>query len=248
MREKRIEVILEKLKENGIISTLELTEELNVTEMTIRRDLKYMEDRKMLVRIHGGAKSTGKIQQEKLYHDRKVKYMSEKEYIAKIAAKLIQDNETIFISPGTTAEKIPEFIKAKNVIVVTNSYSIIAKYSNLDLEFIITGGRLRKETEAIIPNYFIDSISKINVDKCFIGANGVSGNKVTISNYDEGLIQQIVLENAKERFLLLDSSKFNREAFYSFFKVEDLDGIITDGNLKPDIMKDYKKITKIINI
>ena len=144
MREKRIEVILEKLKEKGIISTLELTEELNVTEMTIRRDLKYMEDKKMLVRIHGGAKSSEKIQQEKLYHDRKVKYMKEKEYIAKIAARTVQDNETIFISPGTTAERVPEFIKSKNVTVVTNSYSIIAKYSNLDIDFIITGGRLRK--------------------------------------------------------------------------------------------------------
>ena len=248
MKDQRIEVILSKVKEKGIVSTLELTEELNVTEMTIRRDLKYLEDKKMLIRIHGGAKSIKKIQQEKLYDDRKIKYMKEKEHISKIAASYIQDGETVFIAPGTTTERIPEFIKAKNVTVVTNSYSVMVKYSHLDLDFIVTGGRLRRKTEAIIPDYFLDSISKINVDKCFIGANGVSGNKVTISNYDEGLIQQIVLENAKERFLLLDSSKFNREAFYSFFKVEDLDGIITDGNLRQDIMKEYKKITKIINI
>ena len=247
MREKRIEVILEKLKDNGIISTLELTEELNVTEMTIRRDLKYMEDRKMLIRIHGGAKSTGNIQQEKLYHDRKVKYMNEKEYIAKIAAKLIQDNETIFISPGTTAEKIPEFIKAKNVIIVTNSYSIIAKYSSLDLEFIVTGGKLRKETEAIIPNYFIDSISKINVDKCFIGANGISENKITISNYDEGLIQKMILDNAKENYLLIDSSKFGKEALYTFAKTDELTGRITDKKLDTEILKEYRKRAKIIN-
>lgn len=247
MREKRIEVILEKLKEKGIISTLELTEELSVTEMTIRRDLKYMEDKKMLVRIHGGAKSSEKIQQEKLYHDRKVKYMKEKEYIAKIAASSVQDNETIFISPGTTAERVPEFIKSKNVTVVTNSYSIIAKYSNLDLDFIITGGRLRKETEAIVPNYFIDSIGKINVDKCFIGANGISGNKITISNYDEGLIQKIILDNAKESYLLIDSSKFSREALYTFAKTDELTGIITDKKLDIEILKEYKKRVKIIN-
>lgn len=113
MKDQRIEVILSKVKEKGIVSTLELTEELNVTEMTIRRDLKYLEDKKLLIRIHGGAKSIKKIQQEKLYDDRKVKYMKEKEHIAKIAASYIQDGETVFIAPGTTTERIPEFIKDK---------------------------------------------------------------------------------------------------------------------------------------
>ena len=150
MKDQRIEVILSKVKEKGIVSTLELTEELNVTEMTIRRDLKYLEDKKLLIRIHGGAKSIKKIQQEKLYDDRKVKYMKEKEHIAKIAASYIQDGETVFIAPGTTTERIPEFIKAKNVTVVTNSYSVMVKYSHLDLDFIVTGGRLRRKTEAII--------------------------------------------------------------------------------------------------
>ena len=173
--------------------------------------------------------------------------MKEKEYIAKIAARTVQDNETIFISPGTTAERVPEFIKSKNVTVVTNSYSIIAKYSNLDIDFIITGGRLRKETEAIIPNYFIDSISKINVDKCFIGANGINGDKITISNYDEGLIQKIILDNAKESYLLIDSSKFSREALYTFAKTDELTGIITDKKLDTEILKEYKKRVKIIN-
>lgn len=248
VKDQRIEVILDRLKKKGIVSTLELTEELSVTEMTIRRDLKYLEDKKLLIRIHGGAKSIKKIQQEKLYGDRKIKYMKEKEYIAKIAAKSIQDNETIFIAPGTTTERIPEFIKAKNVTIVTNSYSIIAKYSNLDLDIIVAGGRLRRETEAIIGDYFLDSIGKLNVDKCFIGANGINGNKVTISNYDEGLIQKIVIENAKEKYLLLDSSKFNKEAFYSFSSLDILDGIITDKNLKQDIIKEYRSVVKIINI
>ena len=247
MKDQRIEVILSKVKEKGIVSTLELTEELNVTEMTIRRDLKYLEDKKLLIRIHGGAKSIKKIQQEKLYDDRKVKYMKEKEHIAKIAASYIQDGETVFIAPGTTTERIPEFIKAKNVTVVTNSYSVMVKYSHLDLDFIVTGGRLRRKTEAIIPDYFLDSISKINVDKCFIGANGISENKITISNYDEGLIQKMILDNAKENYLLIDSSKFGKEALYTFAKTDELTGIITDKKLDTEILKEYRKRAKIIN-
>ena len=248
MREIRIELILGKLKEKGIVSTIELKEELNVAEMTIRRDLKYMEDKNMLVRIHGGAKSIVKIQQEKLYNDRKIKYEGEKDYISKLAAALVEDNETIFIAPGTTTEKIPEFIKAKNITVVTNSYSIIAEYSELDMDFIITGGKYRKETKAIVPSYFLETISKINVDKCFVGANGVSGNKLTISNYEEGLIQKVILDNAKEKFLLIDSSKFGKEAFYTFEETKNLNAIITDKNLEEGILKGYKKITRIINI
>lgn len=180
--------------------------------------------------------------------ERTEKNIEAKKYAAEIAAGIIEEGDVVYIGPGTTTERILDYIGNREITVVTNSLSIITKYyNNLKIKMMILGGMVRKDSEAITPDYFLESIRKINVDKCFVGTNGISETKITTSTFGEGLVEEVLLNNSKQRYVVTDSSKFNKEAIYSFLNPEILTAIITDNKLGKKELNRYKKIYNIID-
>ena len=112
IREQRHEIILQALDKFGIIKVTDLTEKLKTTEMTIRRDLRFLEEKGLLIRIHGGARSLEGAKFEELSPNEKRNInIDNKIEVAKIAASLVKNNDNIYIGPGTTTEHIPDYIK-----------------------------------------------------------------------------------------------------------------------------------------
>lgn len=249
LREQRHEIILEALDKFGIIKVTDLTEKLKATEMTIRRDLRFLEEKSLLIRIHGGARSLDGAKFEELSPNEKRNInIDNKIEVAKIAASLVKNNDNIYIGPGTTTEHISDHIKSSNVKIITNCLSIFEKCKdNEQFEVILVGGRLRHKTNTFVGSFANEILNRIRVNKTFIGANGISENNIMTSNEEEGESQKIMLSNSIERYLVCDHTKFEKEDFYTLYKLDDITAIVTESNLDNDLKDKYSKYCKIIH-
>lgn len=248
MKSMRKDKIMEIILKKKFVTIKELSETLNVVPITIRRDLESLANEGKLVKIHGGAKLQNYVESEFAYIEKKEKNELEKIEIAKKAASIITNNDIIYIGPGTTTERIPEYLENKNVTIITNSMVIIQKYANFpNIELIILGGIFKKRSKAILPYLFENFANIINVNKAFIGTNGIFENKVTYSDISEGKIEEIMINNSIENYILLDHSKFDKKSFFTFDSNNKVLNLITDSKTNKETILKYSKFFNILD-
>ncbi len=240
--EERHELINSILNEEGSIKVTELSEQLKVSEATIRRDLQEMEEKKLLRRTHGGAIKMENNNFEPAFVDKENTNHEDKVKIAKYAAKLINDGDTIILDSGTTTLEIARNLTAKNVTVITNSIDIAAELTNKeDIELIVTGGILRTSTRAMVGSIAVNIFEKFKVNKLFLGANGISvEDGITTPNYTEALTKTSMISSAKKIFIVADSSKFENTCFSKICDIDKVTSIITSGEVYEDIIEKLK--------
>ena len=248
MKESRHKVILQELDQTGVVSVKNLKELLNVTDMTIRRDLIDLEKQGLLIRVHGGAHKKVKDSLNEASHSEKTMLnIEEKKLIAKKCADLIAEGDTVFIGSGTTTDFIGDYLEGKNISIVTNSLPIFEKlkdYPNFDL--ILIGGRYRVKTQTFVGQFANKLLRKIKVSKAFIGVNGIDAHNVTTANEEEGNGNAIILNNAIEKYIVADNSKFDSYSFYSFYRLDNIDAIVTDDHISPKVRAKYSSYTKVL--
>lgn len=248
MKENRHLKILQELDRTGIVSIKELTTLLGVTDMTIRRDLIELEKQDLLVRVHGGAHR--KIRNginEASHTEKNMLNIDEKKEIAQKCAQLIENGDTVFIGSGTTTDFIGDYLEGKEISIVTNSLPIFEKlkdYPNFDI--ILVGGRYRVKTQTFVGQFANTLLQEIKVSKAFIGVNGIDGHSVTTANEEEGNGNAIILNNAIEKYIVADNSKFDSYSFYTFYKMDDLSAVITDNRISKKVKEKYNTYTKIL--
>lgn len=253
MKERRHEKILELLDQNSVVRVSELVDILDVTEMTIRRDLQELENDELLIRIHGGARKaeleTITPSNLELSHRQKREIsLTEKQQIARNIANNIFENETVFLGSGTTIELVHDYLTINRAKIITNSIYVFDKFKYDErYELILTGGSYRSITGSFTGTIANDFLSTINVQKAFIGVNTLNNYSMFNANEDEGVIQRTILNNAREKFIIADNSKFNKLDFYQFYDIRDADYLITDNQLPQDLEEYYSKWIKIIN-
>ncbi|WP_114603670.1 DeoR/GlpR family DNA-binding transcription regulator [Staphylococcus sp. EZ-P03] len=247
LKEARHQKILKSLKENGSVSVSELSDAMNVAPMTIRRDLKELENKALLVRVHGGAVLMHTFYNELANDEKKALHSDKKRMIAEKASRLIQNEDTIFIGSGTTNEAIFPFIKHMHLRIITNSLYIFEQYEALEhMDIVLIGGRYRKKTGSFIGQLANTMLEQLHIDKAFIGVNGISDNDATTANEEEGKANEIVLNRSTKKYLVSDSSKFNTRAFSVFYKLDAIDAIITDDAMTQPLTQKYSTITEIL--
>ncbi|WP_276202772.1 DeoR/GlpR family DNA-binding transcription regulator [Atopococcus tabaci] len=234
---------------HGIIGVADLTTELGVTEMTIRRDLKELEEEGLIQRIHGGAKLPKNLSKKELSHSEKQEInTSEKIYIAKQIASLIESDDTIFLGPGTTIEMVYDYLQVTPMRVVTNSIHVFNKFNQSNMyDLILIGGSYRERTGAFVGSIANQALSKLRVRKAFIGVNGINHNNLFTSNEEEGTTQSIIMDNAQETYIVADHSKIAKEDFFSFYDLDKTTAIITDENLTTVQKQVLEQYTRVIN-
>ncbi|URZ03643.1 DeoR/GlpR family DNA-binding transcription regulator [Clostridium felsineum] len=252
LKEERLQKILDMVDENNIIKITDINEKLGVTEITIRRDLKILEERGFIKRIYGGAKKVQKSAKDnfkELSSNEKRKINIElKKHIAKIAAGMVEENDIIYIGPGTTNELIYDYINVSYAKVITNSMPVFLRFKDDSrFEVILVGGRYRKRTDVFVGSFTNDILKSMRVKTAFVGTNGICDNNITTSNEEEGACQKIILDNAMEKYVLSDSTKIGKEDFFGFYNLEDITAIITDEVISEDLKEKYQKRVKIIN-
>lgn len=248
LKEERHFFIINELKNNKIIQVSDIKDKLGVTEMTIRRDLKELEDQGILRRIHGGATSVDLLSTKEFSHNEKTKRnIKEKQEIAQKIAGMIEDNETIFLGPGSTIELVSEYIGDKKCKVVTNSLYLFNRLNNKHFKnLILIGGSFRANTGAFVGSFATGTVRKLRFKRAFIGVNGINGDKVFTYSEDEGEIQKIALDNAQLRYIVADHTKVGREDFFSFYNLDEVNAVISDSAIDDRSVSDIETYTKLL--
>ncbi len=212
------------------VTVQELTERLEVSEVTIRKDLTILEEMGKIVRTRGGALLAEDRAEMRDIHIRREEHRDEKQRIASRARGFISEEDTIFIDAGTTLTLLALQIVEMNLRVVTDSLdamNVLADAPGISL--ISIGGNYRKDAGSFIGATAIETLGDLQIGSCFVGATGFSAAGVFSSqNIIESQMKSKVLEVSKRRIILADSSKFNKDAFSVFARPSDVDIVITD--------------------
>ena len=247
LKEERQKIILDKLKENDIIQVSQMTDLLDVTDMTIRRDLKELEDKNLLVRIHGGASKVEKARSREFSNEEKLLQNKDlKIEIAKKINEIMAPDQNIFLGAGSTIEYVSEFIGEKKLNIFTNSLYLFRKLVFLDnVNIKLIGGEFRRVTGAFVGPLSLDLVAKMRFNQAFIGVNGVNKGKAYTYSPEEGILQKMILDNSFDRYLVADSSKLGYEDLYHFYNIEDA-RFITDSKITPDQASEIEKYSEIV--
>ncbi len=163
---------------------MEFVEGLNVSDMTVRRDLIELENKGILTKIHGGARSNSTFQYKEISHKEKhTRQIAEKRFIAKKAASLIEDGDTLFFGPGTTVELLAE-VNHHTLTIITNClpvYKILLEKQTAPFGVYLIGGEMRPCTEAFVGEMAIAMLEKLRFSKMFFSSNAVNKGAVMTS-------------------------------------------------------------------
>lgn len=231
-KSERLAEISRLVHKKGTIRIADIVQSLNVTDMTVRRDLAELEEQGILTKIHGGARSNKAFQYREFSHEEKhVQHIEEKRFIAKKAADLIEEGDTIFLGPGTTVEALAEEISNQKLTVITNClpvFNILLPKKTETFQVFLLGGEMRLVTSAFIGEITNTILEKMRFSKAFFSANAVKGRDVMTSTFEEAYTQQLAIKHSIEKYLLLDSSKIGKDDFTVFSDLTELTAVVTD--------------------
>lgn len=232
----RRNAIKERLQECKSVTITDLAARLDVTKETIRRDLKVMEEQGELIRTHGGAYILDGVQNELEISTRQVTCMEEKKRIAEKCTGLIRTGEILFLDNSSTAWEIARTLVDRKVTVLTNSLEIANILSaSSEAHLILIGGAYSDSTKSFVGEGSIRALHQYFVDKAFISSRSVSiAHGISDTNDMAASMHRIMLEHAKEKYLVVDHSKLDFDAFSWVGPVSQLDGIVCDREFSPE--------------
>jgi len=228
----RHEEILKILSRLRTISVQELTSRLNVSEVTIRKDLNTLEEMGFILRSHGSARLAENSSTLRTLNTRKTVNIEQKTKIGQKAKSLLREEDTIYIDAGSTCRFLAQEIKDMSIRVITNSIdvmNILAEEPGISL--VSLGGNYRKEAGSFLGPITIESLKNFQIETCFLGTTGIlSRGTFSAQNIMESQLKQQVLSVSGRRIILGDSTKLGRSAFSVFARSTDIDILISDSS------------------
>lgn len=219
------------IREAKTVRNEELLNRFNISIQTLRRDLKTLEDQGTITKVYGGViynEPQDALRNVDSYETRSTSFIEEKEYIGKLAAKMVKDNDVIFIDSGTTAYRMLHYMQdLKNVTVISHCLDVMQVLRNMPhLNGICAGGTLLHEAGS----FLIDtSFYPYNYNKAFISTVGISIAKgLTNTVMQEGYMKSHAISQANRVYLLADHSKFDVIGYNHFADLSNINVIITD--------------------
>ncbi|MEG1687231.1 MAG: DeoR/GlpR family DNA-binding transcription regulator [Angelakisella sp.] len=228
--------ILQLLEQTGSVCVNSLAEELTISPLTVRRDLDYFEKMGVVERFHGGAALKTKLQSDNIFSS---VYTLHKHAIARRAAQLVSDGDTIFINTSSTALLMLGYITAKMVTVITNNGKAIFCDTRDDMILLLTGGELRAPKEAMVGEFALNNLNRVMASKCFLGCSGLTLEEgMTTAVLQEVAVNELMLTRVTgARYLLADHSKIGRKHSFMSGAVEQISCLITDTDADKSILR-----------
>lgn len=235
-KEERQSIILELLIQHNSILVTDLATHLNVSSVTIRKDLTDLEREKKLYRNHGKAILIDPYIDNRNVSEKEKLYVEEKKLIGMKAASLITPKDSILIASGTTMHALARsIVPADELTVITASMevsNILASEKNIYI--IQLGGILRHSSLSVVGKYAENILADFSCSKLFIGVDGIDLDfGITTTNMMEASLNRVMMQTAQKTIVLADSSKFGRRGFSKIADMEDVDHIITDSRILP---------------
>jgi DeoR family galactitol utilization operon repressor len=228
----REKIILDRLSAEGSVSVGALARDLGLSEVTIRGDLKTLEEKGWVNRKRGGAAAA--MHRDIL--ERQRIFAAEKNAIARSAADLVHDGDVIMIEAGTTTALIARYLSGKRDIHIVTNSTLVFSYARLNpnLQITMTGGEFRRPTESLVGPIALETIGRLNVRLAFVGTDGFTLERGMTTHLMEGAeIVKAMKAHAQKTVLVADSSKYGKTGFTSVLPLSAMDLILTDSNLAP---------------
>ncbi len=229
------------LELHGKVEIDELAEQLQVSQMTIRRDLTQLEAENQVIRTPGGAVPQKALIRETPYARKEIEHLQAKRNIAQKAISLIESDSTILLDSGTTTLEVARLLKERSdLTIITNDIKIAAELVHSSVTCIVTGGEVQSEVGALYGSQAQTLIQSIHVDLFLLGAHAVDATAgVMAPTLEKAKMKQLMIEAARETWLLCDSSKFEQKAFAHVSQLDKVAGIITDSTLSASELEHY---------
>ena len=243
--EMRRDAIVQLVNEKGSVRFSQIKEAFpNVSEMTLRTDLKALDEEKKILRVHGGARSVQVIIGTDGFLNRKsVHNISEKQEIARKALTLLHPDTTIFLDSGSTTTAFARLIAAGSYLIYTTGLSCATELANLSKPTVmLPGGKLNRYSQSVFGYSAIRELERVNFDQAFLGVTGFHpsvGFSCGIS--DEALLKETAIRQSGQVIALMDSSKIDVKCSFSFCRLSDIDVVVSDGKLPEEFLDECRK-------
>lgn len=231
---KRHQFILERLKDKGQITIPELIGLTQVSGVTIRKDLKFLEDKGLIFITRGGASLTNPYTVDRPIYEKAAINSEQKKKIAQTALKLIGQNDAIIIGSGTTAFELAHHLHPiKPLTVITPAIKVTMELCNRpNVEVLQLGGLIRPNSSSVAGSYAEYMLDRVSCGVLFIGVDGIDLDfGFSISNLTEANINQKMINTAQIIVVLADSSKFGKRGIGKICELEQVQYIVTDGGV-----------------
>lgn len=240
MLNKRQNKILKILGENYQTPVNKLSEILEVSSVTIRQDLNFLEDEGLLKRVHGGAvlkDADDLVNRLGVNYEKKLR-------IAKKVSSYVNEGETILIESGSVNALLArEILKTKKVNIITTNVHIARQFRKSEqADIIILGGIYQHDSETLVGKITKNCIDQINIDKAFIGIDGYTRDEgFMLRDLFRAEISSYIIQKARDVFIVSDSTKFGKKELTGICYPEDIQHIATNNDLSPDFINEFKK-------
>ncbi len=240
---KRLERLREILRIDHVVSVEELCRRLEVSAATVRRDLAQLESLGEVRRVHGGGVGTESRLEEPLFDDKTSIAAREKQRIAQAALKFIQPNDTIFLDGGSTVLELARLIRDRsNLTVVTNSLRAAIELAAQGPRVILIGGEFRRLSQTLVGPLTRLTLDEVHVDKAFMGTIGLTLEEgLTTTDPSEAYTKELVMQHARQVFLLADHSKVGKVSFACAGQLGRVQVLITDKQVDRKFSSQLRK-------
>jgi len=234
LSEERRRKIVELVQNDGRVLVTDLARRFSSSLITIRKDLEHLDREGRIQRAHGGAlpvesaalKDLALREKERLHRREKLR-------IANVAAKLVRPRQVVILDSGTTTTAIARSLRhARDLTVVTNAVNIAAEFAGTDVEVVLSGGMLRKNSFSLVGPLAEETLRQITADLLFLAVDGFDvAYGLTTPNQLEAKVNRVMMESAKRIVVVCDSSKFGRRSLALIAPTEDVHEVITDRGI-----------------
>ena len=236
--DERRDAIVALVNEKSNITFSELKKRFpQVSDMTIRTDLKALDEAKRIVRVHGGAKSVEQvIGNDDLLGKRAVRNVEAKQLIAEKAVKLVRPNTTVFIDSGSTTTLMANLFPDVQCVIFTNSLSCGIELSKLTKARVyMVGGLLNRNSLSVVGYSALKEMDPVNYDMAFLGATSYDDQLgFTCESAEDNAIKRMAISKSVQNIILMDASKLGRRGSFTIGQLNEVTDVVMDGNVPDD--------------
>ncbi|MDA0346861.1 MAG: DeoR/GlpR family DNA-binding transcription regulator [Verrucomicrobia bacterium] len=238
-RHKLIEEYLQKVE---FASLEELSEKVDASLSTVRRDLGQLADTGRIKRTHGGARLIQAANKEFIFSQRQKVERDAKERVAVLCASLIPPNQNVFLDAGTTIFEVARKLENKTPHIVTNSLSIANHYAaHREIEVVVTGGVIYPRLQVLVGELAVKAYRSLSADIAILGGGGATEDGIMNSHMLLIDIQTAMIESAKKIVFCLDASKIGRHSFTHLCGWKSVDVLVTNKEAPKNLITHIKK-------
>lgn len=239
-RQKRIEDYLGRTE---FASLDELSELVDASVSTVRRDLDLLEARGALRRTHGGARLINPPSDEFAFTARDTHQRTEKESIGKACAGLILPNQSVILDAGTTVFHAARYLEEKSPQILTNSLPVANHFAASNrLEVMVSGGVLYPRLGVLVGPVAVEAFSKAHADVAIMGAGGIDPDGVSNSHVLLIDIQRAMIQAARKIILCLDHTKLGRRSLSRLCPLDQIDILVTDSAAPLEMVQEFREL------